>query len=1734
MKAQFAQLDKELSRMRADSLSDIASSPPDELIRHMLYFIGKSCSGRDLSADLNAERSNKIRELLSLDKWFSYDPHSAFEDECGELVNALKGLSLEITREDIIHLENRIDRYFSGEYDAEEKAEFFEELDTLSQALDDDRFGVLKDFVIEFCDAARKTNLDPDSLIASSADIKVASALLMFDDVLRNPDLADRQWADSLVEKTEELHRLTEKYEGDDGFESSGNNPRARAEFEDARNAVVLEIKRNLNEVENFFSSDSISFGGEPSKIGGENARNSLPSISRNLFEVAHLFGFLEQNDVRNLTEASASMLKHVVEDEDRFSGRAKEKFAFVFASIGVCADVIREDNSRFEKIISRAQKILDSINEDDSKEPDKSDFVSAQEKTGPPGVEDSQADTGELFEEADQQIEEALDLTDQVEVDSGSDEEELILPTDELIEDLESIIHEIGTQDNEGVALLLDQIDEVRKNIDFRSEDTGDFLHLSLLFNSIEDKGASLSRPETAAIAAIGSQLVTRIIYQEIICDAEVEDCIGRISRQLRQIEINGESVSDADVNAWNDKLASLKQGSIRSEDVGESGETFSESHQSLMDDLNTGESGDLNISQSDALSDKNSDDTKAVKSTVASSVVADGQDPGYDSATGVAGNGLLLDDDLKTVFVGELRSHATSLGAISGKLLGLDIKPDERKDIREYCVVVARVVHTLIGNFNNVGLISVGDSLESVESFIVLQTVSGGVVEHYAHTLGELSYALLTSANDLEEPGSLSDSTLDLLVAGGNGFREINRLLVKESLPLPMDFDSKSDIVPINESAAELDFAIGAAEEDAKDTNYDDDFDQDLKLIFLEESESLLNRVNGLLTQWRSSGFSDYILSGIRREFHTLKGSASIAGYDDVSRLSHVVESLLERENPSLADDDSTLLNLMEEMHDGLASELGFIPGGDDNHIRSLISMVELLLAGDNDSAIAGLLESGEELIAEDTADNDSNNLVKISHLKNSSLGDLPDEDEVFSNAAEADSAMDDEGLNAHSLLSFQQVSNLEPTQIAENEITDSDKQITEPEIDDSDQMPEGLVGLDDVDTKVFNPEEPDDSSDEVAPEKVSSFRDNGQLTGPPVSAPQEAGLAEVVSAESPVGTMRIENRKLTDLLNFSGELGLTRTQLKATLDRTRDELDVLRESMKKIRDGLRDLEFEADAQMRAMPESQTAGITEDDFDPLQLDRYSRLQAKAREVNQQLDDLTRVERQLSERASELGGTLVQQFHLGEQLQDGLISARMVAVNEYLPRLRQLVRETSRRVGKSVNFSSEGGDIEVDRQVMDAMMAPFEHMVRNSVSHGIEDLPDRKSAGKDDAGQVHMSVSQQGSELLIDFKDDGKGLDRERLGNRAVELGLAKDIASVSDELLLQVITEPGFTTAEAVSMEAGRGVGMDVVLQAVRLLGGSMSISASSGEGTTFSFRLPVTMTISQALLVHVGAFRFAVLTRSIDRVMRVKSEEILSVDDTDHVAVGDQDLPVINLAERLGQPSLSTAEKYRSLILVKVGHRIAAFEVDQFDETVEIVTKTPGTQLTSINGITGVTVLADTSIVLILNPGEFLDRGSGLVYPGNGPAFESGATNERVIPDVKITDLLQRVLVVDDSLVVRKVMQRDLEGFGLDVKLAVDGINALEVLEDDEIEIALVDLEMPRMNGYELLVRLRQDERFVNLPVVVITSRASNLHRERAMSLGANAYITKPYDIKALEQTMKSVLVDKPTIH
>ena len=1006
---------------------------------------------------------------------------------------------------------------------------------------------------------------------------------------------------------------------------------------------------------------------------------------------------------------------------------------------------------------------------------------------------------------------------------------------------------------------------------------------------------------------------------------------------------------------------------------------------------------------------------------------------------------NLVQLDNELKSIFLDELKQHITNLST--------DLAALSQADEVLVDTVMSRIdktVHTLSGNCRNLAYDVIADLAE--QAFYLLQTaINFPDHRHAAFEKTSDGLALLWLArSEINDHGQLSEDlhlqlsnhcdaivelTKDILLAGSQESDQSEEYQSIERLIEADGFDTSSDTTPdINSSGSAFQpTGLAALGSGTGSQGVQSDIDEEIRQIFIEDAQLILDRLNSHLLDWKDQGMTDEAFAGIQRELHTLKGSAAAASYNDISTLSHSMETLLEQTQGDAKVESGALLPLLEEMHDGLAAELGLMETDSVGHVTRLMTRVNQLLSGEQ-----------QDMAAQDTA------------VSSDGLGDA---------TSELADLVDPSRLPS----------------IVETPFSQAEKG-------------NGIDGL-------FSKK----STEQQAPrEAVSHSRPLVQ----PVSEESVSSAEERTTQR----LLRIDSEKLANLINTSGELGLLRTQLQNTLDATRMDLDVLRSSMHSMRQGIRDLEVEADAQIRALPEQQSLDFDEE-FDPLQLDRFSSLQAKSREIVDVLDQLAKVERNLDNRSADLQGVLQDQLHLGDQLQSGLMSARMVSAGEYLPRLRYLVRETAKRYQKSIDLNFEGQEIQVDRQVIESMMAPFEHMIRNSVVHGIESPQERSDKGKRETGRITIALSQQGVELVVSYSDDGNGLDVNKLAAQAIQLGLVDSIEKVTEVELLQVIAQPGYSTSGSLSHEAGRGIGMDVVYQAVRELGGSISLQTEAGQGVQFQFRLPVTLVVTQVLMVRVSRWRFAIHTRMIDRLIRAPAESVVYQYGQKMLRNDQQLIPIIDIKQRLGelseQVTTENSDRHLSLAIVRLTDRLIALEVDDFDESINIVSKPMGSQLDSIPEFLGVTILADSTIAMILDPEAFVSR----IAPIQGSVI----TAEAALPKPL------RILVVDDSLVVRKVMQNDLESCGFEVVTAADGLEALSMLDRLDCDAALVDIEMPRMNGYELLEQLRGQQRYQSLPVIMVTSRSGEQHQQRAMSLGANEYITKPYNIATLEQTI-----------
>jgi chemosensory pili system protein ChpA (sensor histidine kinase/response regulator) len=640
----------------------------------------------------------------------------------------------------------------------------------------------------------------------------------------------------------------------------------------------------------------------------------------------------------------------------------------------------------------------------------------------------------------------------------------------------------------------------------------------------------------------------------------------------------------------------------------------------------------------------------------------------------------------------------------------------------------------------------------------------------------------------------------------------------------------------------------------------------------------------------------------------------------------------------------------------------------------------------------------------------------------------------------------------------------------------------------------MPTDLVDAFETRTRGRNAAEPSDA-DVRAIARASV--EPAPLSAPvPVEGQSEDDFLPRVQQEQ----VRVRADLLDRLVNHAGEVAIYRSRLEQQMGAFRGAMGELDRTNARLRDQLRRLDLETEAQIvaRYQREQDQGDRT---FDPLELDRFSTLQQLSRALNESAADLGGLQGVLEDLSRQYDGLLQQQSRVSSELQDGLMRARMVPFDGLVPRLRRVVRQAATDTGKQVHLLLEGTQGELDRNVLDRMVAPLEHMLRNSVAHGLEAPEQRRDAGKPEEGSIAIRLRREGSEIVLEVADDGAGLDREAIRRRGEQRGLIEPGQELSEAELDGLIFASGFSTSEQVSQLAGRGVGMDVVRNEVRQLGGSVDIHSVRGQGVTFTLRLPQTLAVTQAVFVRIGDTTFAVPVGSVSGIGRISRSRYESGEGGYHYA--GEEYVLHDLGSLVGQAAArADGQAQVPLLLVRAGDLRAAVAIDQVLGNREIVVKPVGLQIASVPGIYGATITGDGRVVVILDVAPLVRR--YLSQPAR-PAPETPAESQRQVP---------LVMVVDDSLTMRKVTSRVLERHNLDVTTARDGVEALELLQERVPDLMLLDIEMPRMDGYELATAMRADPRFKAVPIVMITSRSGEKHRQRAFEIGVQRYLGKPY--------------------
>lgn len=606
-------------------------------------------------------------------------------------------------------------------------------------------------------------------------------------------------------------------------------------------------------------------------------------------------------------------------------------------------------------------------------------------------------------------------------------------------------------------------------------------------------------------------------------------------------------------------------------------------------------------------------------------------------------------------------------------------------------------------------------------------------------------------------------------------------------------------------------------------------------------------------------------------------------------------------------------------------------------------------------------------------------------------------------------------------------------------------------------------------------------------------------------PAAAPGTAAAEHAPRVEpplpSPVAMLRINADTLDHLINESGEVSIARSRAEGELRVIKQALSDLSDSIARMRNQLREVEIQADSQMQ----SREAVLEEQSrkFDPLEFDRYTRLQELTRMMAETLHDVTSIHQGMLKNLGDTDAALQQQARTSRGLQQALMRMRTVPFSNLNERLYRIVRQTARELDKEAELEIQGSEVELDRSVLERISAPLEHLLRNALAHGVEPSATRTAAGKPEAGRIVLDLRQESNEIALVLSDDGAGIDLEKLHRTALDKNLLQAGQPVTDSDLMQLIFVSGISTADEVTALSGRGVGMDVVRSEIAATGGRVEVASVAGKGTTFTIYLPLTLAVTQAVVVRAGGNVLAISSAMVEQVMRLKSDALSAHYAAKTIDSQGTSFPLHCLQHLLGATGAAEIRDYNSVLLLRSGIQRIALHVDELIGNQEIVIKNIGPQLARVPGIAGATVLGDGSIALIINPVVLAQRSRAAQ---TRPAVSEPVVSKAAAPVV---------LVVDDSLTVRKITGKLLEREGYQVLTAKDGVDALEQMKNSLPDILLVDIEMPRMDGYDLTRAVRGDPRTRGIPIIIITSRTAEKHRNQAAQLGVNAFLGKPYE-------------------
>lgn len=962
--------------------------------------------------------------------------------------------------------------------------------------------------------------------------------------------------------------------------------------------------------------------------------------------------------------------------------------------------------------------------------------------------------------------------------------------------------------------------------------------------------------------------------------------------------------------------------------------------------------------------------------------------------------------------------------------------------------------------------------------------------------------------------------------------------------------------------------------------------DTDAELLEIFLEEAQELDTALDESFNKWRTDISNINALKVLQRHLHTIKGGARMAGIRSIGDLTHEAESIYEAFVENRKSPTVQWLEIMQRVQDTISLQVTHMV----NHKKSFFTseLIEQLQQFEKAKVLPEVVEliipNPKNNLEADTYHTAANPVLDIDNLsdaisldrmiKQSWANGLPDPDILAVFLEEAEELTN---RNKYLPIFLKDTNNTTVIQALQRDlhtIKGGARMVTATGIADLAHEMEAVYkdfvdGRRPATKKVIellvvshdwladavsvlrqnvNPPVPGlliealqqfsknpDGLKHIPKESLQAQREailiakeqqDSQYLAKDISEMPSMLSSSVAEEDQSVSSnemIRISGGLIEHMINLSGESAINRARIDMGISSLTNSIEDMGITVQRLADQLRRMEIELEAQILSQIDDEL--INNEDFDPLEMDQYSSLNQLSKSLTESASDLIDINHTLLEKTRDSESLLLQLSRTQTELQDGLMNSRMVPFTRLTPRLERIVRQTANELNKSVELTIINADDEMDRTILERITSPLEHMLRNAVDHGIENTSTRLKAGKERSGHITLEVHREGSEIVIQLIDDGRGIDVEAVRSKAIAQGLidAND-NSLTDLDVMQYIFNAGLSTSTQVTQISGRGVGMDVVISEIRQLGGVVSVVSELGKGSHFTMRLPLTVAVSDALVVRAADRYYAIPLVQIERVVRVNPEKLYDYYQSNEATLSfeDVDYRVRYLNEILSGNKLNelvvNTNTSLPLILIKnrTGHNIA-LQVDQIaGSRIEVVVKPLGQQLSHIPGISAATIMGDGSVMLILDLIALMRNVQLGRNLSNADDFKRGRIESK-----------STILVVDDSVTVRKVTSRFLERQGFNVVVAKDGIDAIDILQDTTPDMILLDIEMPRMDGFEVATQVRHNKHLKHIPIIMITSRTGEKHRERAFEIGVNDYMGKPFQEQELLNKIQRIL-------